>query len=132
MGLARTSFLGSVSALVFTVGASLSVRAQSVAELQDLSIDDLANIRVTSVSKAAQPLSDAAAAVYVITHDDIMRSGAMTLPEILRLAPNLQVAQVTGDNWAISARGFNGTAADKLLVLIDGRSVYTPLDSGVI
>jgi iron complex outermembrane receptor protein len=119
------------SAVFATLGGT-AVLAQTVDELQRLSIDDLANIQVTSVSKAAQPLSDAAAAVYVITHDDIMRSGAMTLPEILCLAPNLQVAQVSGNNWAVSARGFNSTAADKLLVLIDGRSVYTPLYSGVI
>ena len=105
--------------------------AQTVAELQQLSIDELANIPITSVSKKAQPLSDAAAAVYVITHDDIIRSGATSIPEMLRLAPNLQVAQMSANSYAITARGFNGNAADKLLVLIDGRSVYTPLYGGV-
>lgn len=100
-------------------------------DFSNLSIEELANIDVSSVAKADQPLSEAAAAIYVITHDDIVRSGATRLPEILRLAPNLQVAQVTASSYAISARGFNGTAAGKLLVLIDGRSVYTPFFSGV-
>lgn len=86
---------------------------------------------VTSVSKAAEPLSDAPAAVYVITREDILRSGAQSIPDMLRLAPNLQVAQITSTGYAISARGFNGSAASKLLVLIDGRSVYTPYHSGV-
>ena len=88
-------------------------------------------IEVTSVSKTAEPLSDAPAAVYVITRDDILHSGARTIPDMLRLAPNLQVAQITSDSYAITARGFNGSAASKLLVLIDGRSVYTPYHSGV-
>ena len=100
-------------------------------DLGNLSIEDLANIEITSVSKADQPLSEAPAAIYVITHDAITRSGATRLPDILRLAPNLQVAQVTATSYAISARGFNGTAAGKLLVLIDGRSVYSPFFSGV-
>jgi len=88
-------------------------------------------IEVTSVSKAAEPVSDAPAAIYVITRDDILRAGARTIPDMLRLAPNLQVAQITSDSYAITARGFNGSAASKLLVLIDGRSVYTPYHSGV-
>jgi iron complex outermembrane receptor protein len=104
----------------------------SLADINSLSIEQLANVEITSVSKSAQPLSDAAASVYVISHDDIIRSGATTLPEILRLAPNLQVAQISADSYAITARGFNGNAADKLLVLIDGRSVYTPLFGGVL
>jgi iron complex outermembrane receptor protein len=103
----------------------------SVEELGGLSIEDLAKIEVSSVSKMAEPLNDAPAAIYVITHDDIIRSGAISIPEILRLAPNLEVAQFTADTYAISARGFNGTLANKLLVLIDGRSVYTPLYGGV-
>jgi iron complex outermembrane recepter protein len=102
-----------------------------VSSLKALSIEDLMKIEVTSVSKAAQPLSDAPAAVYVITRDDILRSGARTIPDMLRLAPNLHVAQITSSSYAISARGFNGSAASKLLVLIDGRSVYTPYHSGV-
>ncbi|MDQ0466764.1 iron complex outermembrane receptor protein [Caulobacter ginsengisoli] len=104
---------------------------ETLADLRQLSIEDLANVDVSSVSKTAQPLSNAPAAIYVITRDDILRSGATTLPEILRLAPNLQVARITATSYAVSARGFNGSAADKLLVLIDGRSVYTPFSHGV-
>lgn len=102
--------------------------------LADLSLEELANIEVTSVSKKAERLADAAASVFVITAEDIRRSGATNLPEVLRLAPNLQVAQSSASGYAISARGFNGSnnsAPNKLLVLIDGRSVYTPLFSGV-
>ena len=110
--------------------------AQSIEDLQHMSIDELANVDVTSASKTAQPLSDAPTAIYVITHDDIVRSGATSIPEILRLAPNLQVYQTSASNYVVTARGFSGnnTAqafSDKLLVLIDGRSVYTPLFSGV-
>lgn len=109
---------------------------QSVSALQQMSIEQLGSIEVTSVSRAPEPLNDAPAAIYVITHDEIMRSGRTSLPEILRLAPNLEVAQVSANSYAITARGFNGTttsngAGNKLLVLIDGRSVYTPLYAGV-
>ena len=105
--------------------------ASSTSSLKTLSIEDLMNIQITSVSKRGEPLSDAAAAVYVITREDILNSGARSLIDILRLAPNLQVAQITSSSFAITARGFNGPAASKLLVLIDGRSVYTPYHSGV-
>jgi iron complex outermembrane receptor protein len=104
----------------------------SLSTLKTLSIEDLMKIEVTSVSKTGEPLSDAAAAVYVITREDILNSGAKSLPDILRLAPNLQVAQITASTFAITARGFNGPLASKLLVLVDGRSVYTPLYSGVL
>jgi len=109
--------------------------AQTVEELGNLSIEQLGEIQVTSVSKSPQSLSDAPAAVYVITHDDIMRSGAQTIPEMLRLAPNLEVAQLNATSYAISGRGFNvgdnASLSNKLLVLIDGRSVYSPLFGGV-
>src|SRR5882762_6534418 len=100
-------------------------------DLADLSLEELGNIQITSVSKRAERLSDAAASVFVITAEDIRRSGVTNLPEALRLAPNLQVAQVSASGYAITARGFNSSAANKLLVLIDGRSVYSPLFSGV-
>jgi iron complex outermembrane receptor protein len=105
-------------------------------DLNDLSIEQLAQIQVRSASKRDQPLSDAAAALYVIDHDQIVRSGAVTIPEILRLAPNLQVFQSSPSNWIVTARGFSGLPAtqsysNKLLVMIDGRTVYTPLFSGV-
>lgn len=109
----------------------VSARAEAALDLSSMSIEELAQVEVTSVSKRGEPLSKAPAAIYVITHDDIMRSGAKSVPEMLRLAPNLQVAQITASRYAISARGFNGGAADKLLVLVDGRSIYTPFSSGV-
>src|SRR5213592_4083173 len=99
--------------------------------LKKLSLDELQAIEVTSVSKRPEKLSETASAIQVITADDIRRSGASSLPEALRLASNLQVAQVDSRQWAISARGFNSTSANKLLVLIDGRAVYTPLYAGV-
>lgn len=113
------------------VPAEDMVAARTSAELAQMSIEELADIEITSVSKRTESLSDAAAAIYVITNDDIRRSGASSLPEALRLAPNLQVARVDASTYAISARGFNSTTANKLLVLIDGRAVYTPLYSGV-
>ena len=105
--------------------------AQSLAaRLSTLSLEELSNIEITSVSKRAERLSDAPTSVFVITADDIRRSGVTSLPEALRLAPNLQVARMSANDWAISSRGFNSSSADKLLVLIDGRSVYSPLFSG--
>jgi iron complex outermembrane receptor protein len=104
---------------------------QTPGDLKKLSLDELQTIEVTSVSKRPEKLLQTASAIQVITADDIRRSGATSLPEALRLASNLQVAQVDSRSWAISARGFNGTSANKLLVLIDGRVAYTPLHAGV-
>lgn len=104
----------------------------TVEELRALSIEDLANIEITSVSKRPEPLSQAPASIYVITSEDIRRSGAVTLPDVLRLAPNLQVSRLSSSSYAISARGFSTfESANKLLVMIDGRSIYTPLHAGV-
>lgn len=103
-------------------------------DLASLSFEELASLKVTSVSKRPEALASAAAAVYVITGDDIRRSGATTLADALRLAPNLHVAQASGSAYEISARGLNGSntsVPNKLLVLVDGRSVYSPLFSGV-
>ncbi|MGZ3158783.1 MAG: TonB-dependent receptor plug domain-containing protein [Burkholderiaceae bacterium] len=100
-------------------------------DLANMSLEELVNIQITSVSKKSESLSDAAASVFVITNEDIHRAGVTNLPDALRLAPNLQVAQTSASDTSISARGFNSSSADKLLVLIDGRSVYTPLFSGV-
>jgi iron complex outermembrane receptor protein len=112
--------------------AALPGPAHSLAPaLADLSFEELANITIISSAKRAVRLADAPSSVFVITAEDIRRSGATSLPEALRLAPNLQVARISAVGYAISARGFNGTAANKLLVLIDGRSVYSPLFSGV-
>jgi iron complex outermembrane recepter protein len=104
----------------------------ATAELKQLSLEDLMNLEVTSVSKQPQKLSQAASAIQVITSDDIRRSGATSIPEALRLADNLEVAQENSHDWAISARGFNANLANKLLVLVDGRAVYTPLYGGVL
>ena len=101
------------------------------ADLADLSLEDLANIQVISVSKRPEKLSEAPAAIFVITREDIRRSGATSLPEALRLAPNLEVARIDSYRYGITARGFNSQNGNKLLVLIDGRTVYTPLYSGV-
>ncbi|HZV68933.1 MAG TPA: TonB-dependent receptor [Saprospiraceae bacterium] len=103
----------------------------SAVELKKLSMEELMNIEVTSVSKHPENLQDAASAIQVISALDIRNSGAKTIAEALRLASNLQVAQVNSSQWAISARGFNNVLANKLLVLIDGRTVYTPLYAGV-
>src|SRR5438132_8445228 len=121
---------GRVAAIICLLIAP-GMRAQQETPLVHLGLEDLMNIEVTSVSKRPERLSDAAASIYVITGDEIRRSGATTLPEVLRLAPNLQVGQVSAYGYAITARGFNNSSANKLLVLIDGRSVYTPLFSGV-
>lgn len=99
--------------------------------LKKLSIEELMNVEITSVSKRPEKFTEAASAIQVITQDDIRRSGASSIPEALRLAANLQVAQVNSSQWAISARGFNNVLANKLLVMIDGRTVYTPLYAGV-
>ncbi len=106
--------------------------ATATGQLKQLSVEDLMNVEVTSVAKAPQKLLRAPASIQVITADDIRRSGATTIPEALRLADNLEVAQINAHDWAISARGFNANLANKLLVLIDGRAVYTPLYGGVL
>ncbi|MEJ0034735.1 MAG: TonB-dependent receptor [Gammaproteobacteria bacterium] len=103
----------------------------STATLKSLSVEQLMDLEVTSVSKRPEKLSETASAIQVITREDIRRSGATTLAEALRLASNLQVAQKSSHGWGISARGFNTELSNKLLVLIDGRTVYTPLYSGV-
>ena len=100
-------------------------------DLTKLSLEELMNIEVTSVSKKTEKLSKAAAAIFVITQEDIRRSGVTSIAEALRLAPGIEVARVDAHTWAISARGFNDVFANKLLVLLDGRSIYTPLFSGV-
>src|SRR6202040_2579554 len=104
---------------------------QQTPDLADRSLEDLMNIEVTSVSKKEQKLSQTPAAVFVITQEDIRRSGATNIPDLLRMVPGLDVAQINANTWAISARGFNLQFANKLLVLVDGRAVYTPLFGGV-
>jgi iron complex outermembrane recepter protein len=124
--------------LVMGAGAApMSEAAQSPKErpsaldLKKLSIEALMDLEVTSVSKQPEKLADAASSIFVITADAIRRSGVTSFPEALRLAPNLQVARIDASQYAISARGFNNAVGNKLLVLIDGRTIYTPIFSGV-
>jgi len=114
--------------LVALMGAGLN--AQTV-DLTQKSLEDLMNIDVTSVSRKEQKVSQTAAAVFVITRDDIRHSGAQTLPDLLRMVPGMDVAQDSPSSWAISARGFNLQYSNKLLVMVDGRTVYNPIFAGV-
>src|SRR3989454_1057457 len=131
--LSRRNYAARVCIATIASLAAFAANAQTgkPSDLADLSLEELANLEITSVSRRAERLADAPASVFVITGDDIRRSGATSIPEALRLAPNLEVARVDSRQYAISARGFNNTIANKLLVLIDGRTVYTPLFSGV-
>jgi len=123
-----------LSLLALSIGSACATSAPQ--DLSNLSLEDLGKVVVSSVAKTPEPLGGAPAAVFVISHDDILRSGATSLPDILRLAPNLEVFQTSPSNFVISARGLSGSTAaqnfpDKLLVLIDGRSVYSPIFSGM-
>ncbi len=119
-----------ISSLVFILYIS---NAYSIGqeELFALSVEDLLNVEVISVAKKAKSLNDSAAAIFVISQDDIKRIGATSIPEALRLAPGIDVARINANKWAVSARGFNGRFANKLLVLIDGRNTYTRTFAGV-
>ena len=118
--------------LVLLVSALTAAQPQNAEpDLTTLQIEDLMNVDVTSASRKEQRLSEVPAAVFVITKEDIQRSGATNIPDLLRMVPGLEVAQINPSTWAISARGFNGQYSNKLLVLIDGRTVYTPIFSGV-
>ena len=100
-------------------------------DLTQYSLEDLMNVQVTSVSKREQKLSTAGAAIYVINQEDIRQSGATNIPDLLRMVPGVHVAQINAHTWAISIRGFTDKYGDKVLAMIDGRSVYSPLSSGV-
>jgi iron complex outermembrane receptor protein len=128
----RKPFIGACACSLFFLGSpALLAQNLDADEILGLGIEALMNIEIVSASKYRQPLSDAASAVFVITQEDIRRSGAANIPEALRLAPGLQVARLDASRYAITARGFNGRFANKLLVLMDGRSIYTPTFSGV-
>ncbi|MFZ3209423.1 MAG: TonB-dependent receptor [Geobacteraceae bacterium] len=127
------------AAIVLSLGILLTVPIYAAAaqtgkelgSLMELEIEQLMELKVTSVSKKPQLLSDAAAAVFVITQDDLRRSGVTSVADALRMVPGMQVARIDSNKWAISSRGFNSRFASKMLVLFDGRSVYSPLFSGV-
>ncbi len=114
-----------------SVLAQVKKNGQLPKDLTSLSLDELMNVEVTSVSKHEQRLMDAPTAIYVITNEDIRRSGSTSIAELLRMVPGLQVARISANKWAITSRGYNSEFSNKLLVLIDGRSVYTPLFAGV-
>lgn len=119
------------SALALSAGAAWADDAAGLPDLKRMSLEDLSSLEISSVSRTPEPVSRAPAAIYVITGEDVRRSGSTTLAEVLRLAPNLHVGRIDAGSYAISARGFNSSVSNKLLVLIDGRTVYTPLYSGV-
>jgi iron complex outermembrane receptor protein len=125
-----------ISVAVAALGAAVASAdemAQSSAsnDWRNLTLEQLVNIQVTSVSKKQTDLFKSPAAIYVITQEDIRRSGLTSIPELLRMVPGLDVAQIDANHWAITARGFNWQYADKMLVLIDGRTVYVPEFAGV-
>lgn len=127
-----SGFIFCLSAVLFpSQHLSASEGELTVNELADLSLEELSRIEVTSVSKSSQKLQSAAAAVTVISNDEIRRSGATSLPEVLRYVPGINVARQGASDWAVSARGFSSVNSEKLLVLSDTRSIYTPLFSGV-
>ena len=117
--------------LSMMASSSTGFAQTKVPDLANASIEDLMNIEITSVSHKEQRAVDVAAAVDVITQEDIRRSGLTTVAELLRLVPGVQVAQINSNKWAVTVRGFNNLFADKLLVLVDGRTVYDRLNSGL-
>jgi iron complex outermembrane recepter protein len=125
-GTTRISILGFLVSFAVTAWPQ-----QKPTDLSTESIEDLMDIQVTSVSKTEQSLAQAASAIFVITPDAIRRSGATNIPDLLRMVPGLDIARINAYTWAVSVRGFNGRFSDKLLVLLDGRSVYTPTIDGV-
>src|SRR4051812_14378563 len=122
------------SRLVLVLGTASLVFGEERAAVTDfgtLSLDQLANVKITSFTRKQQKLSQVAGAVYVITQEQIARSGLTSVPELLRLAPGIDVSRVNGNQWSIGARGTLGVYSNKLLVLIDGRSIYSPIFAGV-
>ena len=134
MNLSKSRFRPSPAAFacsILTLCIPGPAAADAHNDLFDLSIEELVSLEITSVSRRAEPLADATSAVFVITRDDIERHGIRSIPDALRLAPGLNVAQIDANKWAIGSRGFSGRYANKLLVLMDGRLLYTPSFSGV-
>lgn len=129
----RAACIACLTVLLFAPAAraETDTTIRTARELKALSLDELFDLEVTSVSKKPEKLSEAPAAIRVVTGEDIRRSGALSIPEALRNIPGVEVARIDSRQYAITARGFNGSVANKLLVMIDGRSVYTPLFSGV-
>jgi iron complex outermembrane recepter protein len=132
LGFSRKGFGAGVLAGVLLgslVGTGSAQEAQP--DLSNLSLETLSSTQITSISRKEQKLTEAAGAIYVISSEDIRRSGLTNIAELLRTVPGLDVAQIDANKWAITGRGFNERFADKMLVLMDGRTLYTPLTSGV-
>ena len=127
--LSRT--LITIAIMVVGFVPALPAPAAADSSVLDLSLEELLQVKVTSPSKKAQPLEDVAAAVFVLTSEDLRRSGVTSIPDALRMVPGLQVARIDASKWAISCRGFNDRFANKMLVLVDGRTAYTELFAGV-
>ena len=132
----RRRYVGRSALLILVLGYPCGAQAppgteHPQADLTQVSIENLMNMEVTSVSKKEQKLSRTAAAIFVITQEDIRRSGATNIPDLLRMVPGMDVAQINGSTWAIGSRALNQQFANKLLVMVDGRSVYSPTLSGV-
>lgn len=111
-------------------GEAWAIAEANVNQYLDMDLSQLMQVTITSVAKKPQALADAAAAVYVITQEDIRRSGVTSIPEALAMAPGLQVARISSSKWSVSSRGFGGYTSNKLLVVMDGRSIYSPSYSG--
>lgn len=124
-----TSFVAFL--LLFLLASPARAQQRTPPDLLEMSLEQLMDVRVTSVSKRKQRLFEAPAAIQVVTAEDIRRSGVTTIAEAMRMVPGMQVAQFSANSWAVNSRCFNDVFANKLLVLIDGRSVYTPLFAGV-
>lgn len=118
--------------LLLVGGQTALASAQTQTDLRTATLEELMNIEITSASRREQRVEDTPAAVYVIGHDEIRRSGLTTIPELLRLAPGVQVARVNSNKWAVSVRGFNSVYSNKLLVMVDGRSIYNPAYATVL
>src|SRR5712671_4387043 len=130
----RASVAGGFTTLVLAISMAIPAEALPSGKSEDLanaSIENLMNMQVSSVSRRQKELRSTSAAVYVITSDDIRRSGITDIADLFRMVPGMNVAQSTSSVWAVSARGFNAQYSTKLLVTVDGRSVYDPSFSGV-
>jgi len=131
-GFARRTIKGALAGILVTLSAQAATLDSVLPDdLTDMSMEALMDIEITSVAKKTQKQSAAAAAIFVITNDDLRRWGVTNIPEALRRVPGIDVARIDANKWAITSRGFNSRFANKLLVLIDGRSVYTPVFTGV-
>lgn len=123
-----------ITLVIFCFNAYPSAAAQapsSLPDLKQLSLEQLMNVEVTSVAKKEQRVAETAAAIFVITQEDIRRSGVTSIPEALRLAPGVEVSRIDANKWSVGVRGFGSRLSRSVLVLMDGRSVYTPLFAGV-